>query len=100
MNSELDHIKWCISEEASEIGHRMGKIGRFGLEDKNPNTGIPNLVSLDNEVHDLIAVYEMFQALIGEGSGPIEFDRNKINAKKMKVIKYMDYADTIGKLSN
>lgn len=98
MKTELEHLEWCIAEEAAEITHRMGKIGRFGLNDKSPTTGIQNLVSLDNEVHDLIAVYEMFQSVIGVGAGKVKFNRSKINDKKMRVIKYMEYAREAGTL--
>ena len=99
MKTELEHLKWCLAEEAGEVIQALGKIGRFGLKDISPKTKKQSIIDLEDEMHDLVAVYEMICAELNHEILSGSFLRNKINAKKEKVIKYMGYARDIGALA-
>ena len=90
-----DYLLSCLSEEAGEIVQAVGKSHRFGLLDKNPQTKKTNWVDLRKEVHDLIAVYEM---LCDAFDRVDNIDRKLIEAKKLKVEKYMAYSAKLGRL--
>jgi NTP pyrophosphatase (non-canonical NTP hydrolase) len=90
-----DYLLACISEEAGEVSQAVGKAHRFGLLDRNPNSNKTNWVDLRKEVHDLIAVYEM---LCDEFDRVEVLDREMIEAKKVKVEKYMAYSAELGRL--
>ena len=94
MNIE-DYLLACISEEAGEIIQAVGKSHRFGVTDKNPNTNDMNFYELKKEIHDLIAVYEMFCA---EYEQYTELDRTMIEKKKERVKHYMQYSKYVAKL--
>lgn len=96
-----DYLLASMGEEAGEIQQAVGKSLRFGLLDSNPdldNTsdrGKTNWVQLRQEVHDLVAVYEM---LCHEFDRVDTLDRELIDAKKRKVSKWMGYARKTGRL--
>tara|TARA_R110000850_G_C9996087_1_gene467933 strand:- start:248 stop:538 length:291 start_codon:yes stop_codon:yes gene_type:complete len=90
-----DYLLACLSEESGEIVQAVGKAQRFGLLDKNPKSNSTNWVELRKEVHDLIAVYEM---LCDEFDRVETLDRDLIEAKKVKVERYMDYSVQQGRL--
>ena len=90
-----DYLLVCISEESGEIAQAVGKSLRFGLLDKNPITNAINWLELRKEIHDLIAVYEMF---CDEFDRVETLDRRLIDEKKNKVLNYMDYSESIGRL--
>lgn len=98
-----DYLLISIGEEAGEIQQAVGKALRFGLLDVNPkldNTidkGKTNWIRLRQEVHDIMAVYEM---LCGEFDRVETLDRELIEAKKTKVLKWMGYSRKKGKLNN
>lgn len=92
-----DYLLSCLSEEAGEITQAVGKAHRFGLLDKNPNSNNTNWVDLRNEVHDLIAVYEM---LCLEFDRADNLDRHLLNAKQQRVTKLMKYSEELGRLAS
>lgn len=95
MKTKLDHLISCVGEECGEIQQVVGKIGRFGILDINPTTKKTNWVELRKEVHDLVAVFEM---LCDEFDRVPDLDRQLIERKKKRVIKYMEYAREQGQL--
>ena len=95
--NEKDYILACISEEAGEIVQAVGKSHRFGLLDTNPGTERSNYVNLHNEVCDLVAVYEMLCNSMGY---PYELSKGLIEAKKVKVAKYMEVSVQLGRLDD
>ena len=95
MNTKLGHIIGCVTEEAGEVSQSTGKIIRFGLYDKKHDDGPDNLTSLKNEVHDLVAVYQMLCVELGEDP---HFDVFKLSAKQERVEHYMKYARSVGQL--
>lgn len=94
MNSIRDHLIACVGEEGGEIAQVVGKAQRFGLFDMNPKTNNTNWRELDLEVHDLIAVMEMLYA--HETGGTFQIDRDLIDAKKDRVLRFMGYAREVG----
>jgi hypothetical protein len=97
MNS-TEHLFSCLGEEGAEIAQDVSKINRFGLLDVNiiaPDSGT-NKERLINELNDLIGIVEM---LVERGILPTDWiNREKINAKKIKVEKFMRYARKVGTL--
>lgn len=94
MSTYLNH---CLAEECGEVIQVLGKIGRFGLYDTGPKKEENNLVELSKEIHDIIAVYEMFCAEQGEVA---YIDRDMIISKKVRVKKYIKYSKKQGILSD
>ena len=95
MKTEIDHLLYCAGEEGGEIQQAAGKAGRFGLFDTNPKTNQTNWFEFQNEVLDMVAIYEMICDRIDRRPN---FDRERIEAKKHRVLIYMDYARERGQL--
>lgn len=89
--SLLDYWLCCLSEEAGEIVHIVGKALRFGLLDKPPLEDTTNWVEIRKEVHDLIAVYEV---LCDEFDRVETIDRELIDEKKMKLKFMLEYSES------
>lgn len=92
-----EHLLICLSEEAGEIVQACAKALRFGLTDGYPGTDRTNATDIAIECSDLITVLDMLHA---RGDVPIFFDSDRYEAKKAKVLKYIDYATRVGTLSN
>ena len=110
---EMKHILACLGEEAGEVQeltgaylmavlgkqcghlqHGVGKSLRFGIDDSHPHTGKQNWESLQAEVHDIVAVYEMICRL--KDTNPY-IDPRKLTLKQLKVNKYMlEYGIPVG----
>ena len=95
MNTKLDHLLGCVTEEAGEVQQVIGKIIRFGLHDHNRGQKNTNLADLKQEVHDLYAVYQMVMNELGED---IHLCLDTLCEKQMKVDEYMEYARDVGQL--
>lgn len=99
MNTIVDHMLFCLSEECAEVSKEACKAGRFGLDDRNPlrpDDAEAQRVEIRRELADLIAVVEMLVAMrIIED--PMEL-RAAIQAKKRKVLKYLGYDQAAGAL--
>ncbi len=91
--NKTNHLLFTIAEEAGEVAQLAGKCGRFGLEDSHPKTGdVPNLTLLIGEINDLLGAVEML--VEGLPYAPMSYvgDREQINAKKLRIVEYMEYA--------
>lgn len=104
----INHLTVCTSEEAGEVAElafELGKVSlklskdlhkalRFGFTDVDPATGLTKIEMLVNELIDLKACVELLQ----EAGVPIFGidNRDKIEAKKRKVLKYMEVAKELG----
>jgi len=84
--NNVEHKLACLGEECGEVQQKVGKALRFGIFEANPATSNSHWSEMRQEVHDLVAVYEM---LCEEFNIETELDRNLIEAKKEKVIYYM-----------
>lgn len=82
---KINHLLATLGEECGEVQQAVGKSLRFGLFEHNPKAQLSHWVSLRNEVHDLVAVYQM---LCEELELSSDFDRDKLDEKLYKVTKY------------
>jgi hypothetical protein len=95
----LEHLWTCLGEEGSEISQVVSKINRFGQHDRNVlnPTGPTNTERLIQELNDLLAVADL---LVAHGVLPDNWQSAELKgAKKLKVIRFMDYARTRGTLT-
>lgn len=91
-----EHLLTCAAEEGCEIGQAGHKALRFGLDDINPKSRQTNRQDLVTEVNDLLGVLEMLQEHGVELPGL--FDRRAIEAKKLRVLTWMEHSLAVGAL--
>lgn len=98
--NEQEHLLATLAEEGGEIAYDCTKSLRFGLNDTNvkePN-GPNNRERLISELNDLIGVVEL---MVEKRYLPYDWlQREKIEAKKEKVRRFMDYARSTGALQS
>ena len=92
----IEHLLTCTAEEGCEIGQAGHKALRFGLEDINPKTGKSNRLELVAEVNDLMGALELLQENGVELPGL--FDRDAIEAKKARVLYWLEHSKSVGTL--
>lgn len=85
-----EYLLLVLAEEAAEIVHRASKAMRFGLDETQPDHVDNNFVRLIHELNDLVAVADLVE--------PMWMDERLIDAKKLKVAKYMRYSEGLGRL--
>lgn len=92
----IEHLLTCAAEEGTEVAQAGHKALRFGLDDINPKTGRSNRIDLVAEVNDLLGVLELLQenGVLLDGL----FDRDAIEAKKSRVLTWMDHSAATGTL--
>ena len=95
--NKTEHLLACVAEECGEVQQAVGKCLRFGILDTGPMTDKTNSAQLRNEIHDLIAVYQMLCDVLGESS---ELDVRVIDLKKDRVLKFMEHARQVGTLES
>ena len=96
MNKQ-EHLLVILGEESVEISKEASKALRFGLDDHYPGEeSISNRQRISDEINDFIGVMEL---CIAEGLIEIP-NRTKIEDKKLKVAKYMQYARDHGTLKD
>lgn len=74
-------------EECSEIQKLASKSLRFGLEDTFRHES-GNRIKISEELNNLLGVIE----LLNENGVNIQISQDAINAKKLKVKKFMQYS--------
>ncbi len=84
-----EHLLTILAEECAEVAQRASKAARFGLTEVRPGETENNARTIEREMGDLMAVFEMLGLCIHEEDK---------DAKIAKVKKYMDYARKIGTL--
>lgn len=93
-----EHILSCLAEECCEVGQRVSKALRFGLEEIQPGQLMNNAERILEELHDLIAV-----ALILQRKGVIDKVMPtvaQVETKWAKIEKFMAYAKAEGALTD
>lgn len=94
--NRIDLLLVQLAEEATEIGKEAAKCLRFGPEEIYPPIGITNAARVKLEINDLMGLIEMLQT---EGVLPMPiFDRDLIEAKKLKVEEHLSYSAQCGRL--
>jgi NTP pyrophosphatase (non-canonical NTP hydrolase) len=92
----VDHLRLCLIEECDEISQRMTKLMRFGPNEVQPEQSLNNTERLVDELNDLMGVIEL---LIQEGALPLNWVKlEKVNAKKLKVEKFLLLSKQCGTL--
>ena len=100
----LEYLLTCLSEEAGEVTQAVSKTIRFGLDSKHPSRGgDSNELALFKELMDMNAVFEILveQGLISPSSLMSEAEAHThMEAKKAKVMNYMQQAAELGMLQD
>ncbi|MDO8357244.1 MAG: hypothetical protein Q7U76_12710 [Nitrospirota bacterium] len=97
--TQQEHLLTCLIEESSEVIKATSKALRFGIHGYShawDSTGKFNREQIRAELHDLMGVIEM---LHDEVLYILPFDRSLIEAKKIKVLKYIQHARTNGSIT-
>lgn len=92
-----EYLLICLAEECAEIQQRVTKALRFGLFEFEPGQPYNNIQRLRDEINDLYGVLE----LTNEHDSDLilaKIDRKAVDAKKDKVLKYMEYSRDQGTL--
>lgn len=88
-----EYLLLVLSEECNEVGQRVSKALRFGLDEKQQGQDLSNQDRLIQEFNDLITVMEML-------NDEYFFDRiyndEQQIAKRKKIEKYFDYSVELG----
>lgn len=100
LTNKQRHLLVTLVEECGEIAQHTCKALRFGLDDRDPTIEYSPTErdNISKEILDLLAVVEMLQVdhVLPVSSSVAE--RAAIEAKKIKVERYMDYARERGEL--
>lgn len=92
-----EHILSCLAEECCEVGQRVSKALRFGLDEIQPGQELTNAERIRGEFVDLLAVMMM---LAEEGViAPVsDADLPSMEQKRQKVERFILYAKSQGAL--
>lgn len=93
-----EYLLTCLSEECIEIAKDISKALRFGLDDVNISKpeGPTNRQRIEDELNDFSAILLMVEEHNLINKSWHSFD--KVEAKKLKILKYIEYARKIGAL--
>lgn len=86
-----EHLLSCLAEECCEVGQRVSKALRFGLDEVQTGQELNNAERIRAEYIDLLAVMRM---LVDDGYiEPVtDADLPAMEDKRAKVEKYIEYA--------
>jgi hypothetical protein len=90
MNKQ-QHLLIQISEECNEVGQRISKALRFGLDEVQPQQDLTNHQRIQDEIDDLVSVILMAGFTLPTDGA--------IQRKVEKVKKYLRYAASVGTLA-
>lgn len=98
--NRIEYLLTCLIEEAAEIQKAATKAQRFGLGDSPPDVVRPttNQDDLVAEIADLIGVVTLMEQELGISIVP-DPDDLRVQAKIIKVRRFMDYSRTRGTLT-
>lgn len=88
MMNRQEHLLECLSEECNEVGQRVSKALRFGLNEVEPGRVLRNRDRIEEELRDLIAV-----AMILHSEGIIGYvipDKAEQLAKLARIERFME----------
>lgn len=95
--NRTDHLLVILSEECSELAVQISKALRFGLDEQR-DLPTSNRERIQAEYNDLLAVVEMLNW--HDASMALYRDEQRINAKKLKVSKYLEYSRELGRIDD
>ena len=82
-----------LAEEASELAQIALKTAQFGLYSTCQTTNETNIQRVTAEYNDVIAIAEMINTEIYDN---LERDTYLVDAKRQKVMKYLEYSKEAG----
>jgi len=94
--NKVDYLLVCLMEELAEVQQACAKSLRFGLEDHRPGTEDRNIDELWTEINDVYAILDM----LVEHNILLVRNEYRIDLKKAKVNKFMQYSEDVGRLDN
>jgi NTP pyrophosphatase (non-canonical NTP hydrolase) len=80
--NRVEYINVCLMEEPSELTKEASKVLRFGAFDVSPANDKSHIDKLEDEFHDVLAVYQM---LLSEYGKDFVINEDKLRRKKEKV---------------
>lgn len=93
-----EHLFTCVGEEGVEVAGRASKIKRFGLLEVEPGKEQNNEQRLKGEVADLCGALEL--AFPNQSIDDLIKElRPQIEAKKIKIEKFLVYSKEVGTLT-
>ncbi|MCU7877259.1 MAG: hypothetical protein KZQ84_10750 [Candidatus Thiodiazotropha sp. (ex Lucinoma borealis)] len=90
------HLLGKLAEEGTKVGQIALKTQQFGFDECCPNQPYSNTERTHQEIDDMMAIVEMLND-IGFGYSP---SRAWIEAKKEKVVKYLQYSVGLGQVEH
>ena len=89
--NRIEHLLTILAEECAEVAKETSKAIRFGMNEVMPGQPLTNRERVLKELQDLWAAVEMLDLQ--------QVDREAIDRKKEKVLKYMEYSRQCGTLA-
>lgn len=90
---KLQYLLTKLAEEGSEVAQIALKTQQFGPHEAMPGQPLSNFQRCHHEIDDLLAVIELLNDEHGFGHTP---SRERIEAKKAKIAKYLAYSADLG----
>jgi hypothetical protein len=94
-----EHLLTILSEECSEVAHRVSKTLRFTPEEIQPGQPMNNAERILQEFCDLAAAMEMLEDAGVLPDWSEERMRFQMDAKKIQVEKFLEYSKEVGTLT-
>lgn len=95
--TENEHLLLCLAEECDEVGQRVMKALRFGLDEIQPGQPLNNAERIVEELQDLISVATILRRRLVLPSCHVPDD--VIQAKAAKIAKFMEIGRQNGVLA-
>lgn len=92
-----EHLLLCLAEECCEVGQRVSKSLRFGLDEVQAGQNKTNAERISQEFNDLLGAYALLRR---EGILTLPVDDNAVNEKVEKILKHLSYAMDQGTISD
>lgn len=91
-----EHLLVLFQEEAGEIIQASSKILRFGPYDRNGDNPLSNAQELNKEYNDLLAI----KKLLCDVGIFVEYDRNLVESKLIRVQEHIEYSRRHGYITS
>lgn len=95
--NRLQFLLVKLAEEGSEIAQISLKTTQFGAHEKCPDQPFSNFERVHQEIDDLLAIVEMLNDECGFNFAS---NRDRIEAKKIKVNRYAAYSEKLGMVNH
>jgi len=92
--NRTEHLLTCLAEEYAEVAQACSKALRFGLDDKGPGHTFTNAEYISRELNDVFAL----MAMLNDEGHIASLNFSEIEAKRIKVQQFMEYAEQRGTL--